>query len=127
MGKINKLVGLGWSPWYVRIAVLVAIGLSAWMYLTTEADGISKQSEWRQSLVHEIVSTTDPQHLRTSWFPQWDRSEASREQLDSLISIQRSFHQLELIVGFTLATGYIGFSLDMGYKWLRKRRAAHPS
>jgi hypothetical protein len=101
MDKIKKLVRLGWLRWYVWLALVVAIGLTGTiLWVSVDASR------------HVAVE------LSTEQRSVWDRFSL----LCSLDYCLDNF--FECVISPTVIVLFSGFSLDAGYKWLRKLRTA---
>ena len=123
MNALQKLCRIGWSQWYVRLGLGVAVGVGILICISY---GL-RLPELRNSLGFTIIDSLDRkfEHLGPGIFmANWARVHESREKFISLASLNHGIEELKIIIGSFFLTAYAGFSLDAGYHWLRKRRAA---
>jgi hypothetical protein len=117
MGKIKELVKLGWSRWYVTLAVTVMC--IVWVALNLCHLGVfEKNWETINSKVIEQLNFLEMgKHLDA-------HGNEKLAEARSLMGLQQFLTDWQVILGAGLFVGYFGFSLDAGYKWVRKTRAA---
>jgi hypothetical protein len=110
MGKIRELVRQGWRHWYVRLALLGPVSLWGLLTLLGAARAVLGAREWA-SLTVSVAMNGSPE----AW--------KALRQLEWLSKVQEFATELTVVACLSFILGYVGFSLDAGYKWLRKRRA----
>ena len=149
MGKVKELVRQCWAHWYVRTTAWVAItGLSVLVFLvTTQVDTSSYRSfrpagRGSKSGYDYYLLNHDYEYYREHHGESQDvmrqeekdrkrflelrgKDQQFRQDVDlcsALLKVEDFCEGLPYFVSLpVVAVGFISFSLDAGYKWLRKR------
>jgi hypothetical protein len=106
MGKAKELVRLGWSRWYVKGAAFVAIAGFIWIFTL----GDYFQGPW---LYETLEKTLGGYRHRYRDF-------------GSLLTMQWRLTAVLNVLFIASIVGYVGWTLDAGYKWLCKREQRKP-
>ena len=110
MNAVVKVCRSAWSHWYVRIAVFVTVAL--WTVLHYCFGRALRGAIPEAFLQVSLTFHGSPE----AW--------KAYHWLKTLQSLQEWLNDLGVFFAFGAILCYLGFSLDAGYKWLRKRRAA---
>jgi hypothetical protein len=117
MGKLKDLVRYGWSRWYVRAAAIVFLaGFALVAYKLSPFGGASA--------IHgdQFESVVAPTLSLQSQLPLNGGASTNYHFLCSLLEANWWLKVSQWVIWVALITGYIGFSFDVGYHWLRRRR-----
>jgi hypothetical protein len=104
MGKIKELLRLGWSRWYVRVAIFVAI--AGFVCVFTLGDYF--QGPWLYETLEKTLGAYRHRY----------------RDFGSLLTMQWRLNAVLNVLFIASIVDYVGWTRDAGYKWLRKRRAA---
>ena len=116
MGKVKELVRTGWSRWYVRVGLAVSL-------ITLVACPPFASREVISELKARVELQLAEQNLiREKGLHLDEQTQAKLHDADSMITWQENLTDWQFVLGSGLVAGYLGFSLDAGYHWLRKRR-----
>lgn len=129
VNALKKLARIGWSKWYVIVAILT--GLNLWSTggprVTVPVDDIFRAVGWTWTINSgykpELLSSTEFERIKAG--PAFGRMQDRMQDLSVAVESKARADKVFVVLGATLISGYIGFSLDAVYHWLRKKRAAH--
>jgi hypothetical protein len=127
VNTLKKFVRIGWSKWYVSVAILTGLVLcsaTADPDVTVHADAIFRAVGWTWTINSgykpELLSPSEFERIKEG--PAFGRMKDRMQDLSDAVESKARADKVLCVLCVTLITGYIGYSLDIGYKWLRKRR-----
>ncbi len=126
MSKLRELVRQGGSRWYVIVAILTGLNLAmqADPRVTVPVDEIFRAVGWRWTINSgykpELLSDSEFERIKAG--PAFARMQTKIQDLSSAFESEARAEKALSVLCVILVTGYLGFSLDAGYKWLRKFR-----
>jgi hypothetical protein len=127
VNALKKLARIGWSKWYVSVAILTGLNLcfaTADPRVTVPVDAIFGAAGWPWTINSgykpELLSPSEFERIKAG--PAYDRMQHRMQDLSDVIESKAKADKALSVLCAILITGYIGFSLDVGYKWLRRRR-----
>jgi hypothetical protein len=116
------------SPWYVLTALgVVGFGLCAMMgsFMDIDFDRPGHRGDFFGVYgdAGDVLRSLRARYPNTYMRDDIDLQESSTRLFD-LLCAGKFLNRMQLIVLTAFFVGYGGYSLDTGYKWLRKRQAA---
>jgi len=121
VNALKELCRTAWSRWYVRGSL--ASTLIVWLWLNLCHTGLF-ETNWNTCINPKMIEQLN----FLEWASHLDADGQKKlAEAQSLMSLQQFLTDWQVILGAGLFVGYFGFSLDAGYKWLRRKQTSQRS